>query len=128
MEEFVPFLKSAEIQSAEVSGNRIKVTIVASSERRDKDGDMFLKSAWEEPEDKDWYLQKGYYDYNHLTRILRMDKGTPEQIAKAELARAQAIIGYPKTLECGASPVYENQDVLLRSARQLPDTQNSLAE
>lgn len=67
-----------------------------SSETRDKEGDLFLKSAWEHKEDKNHFAKKGYYDYNHLSQILKAKPtSSPEEISKSELSRVKAIIGRP---------------------------------
>lgn len=89
------FIKTGQIVDSKEVGKNLKVYMKFNSPERDKEGDLFLKSAWVNEEDNSEFARKGWYDYNHLSVIKPNSKMTPEQIAKSELARIQAVIGRP---------------------------------
>lgn len=89
------FVKTGQIIDSKEVGNRLKVYMKFNAPERDREGDLFLKSAWQNEEDNSEWARKGWYDYNHLSSIKPKSSMTPEQIAKSELARLQAIIGRP---------------------------------
>lgn len=92
------FLKSGTIEDVNPnhSEDKIQVLIKASTEAIDKEGDRFLKSAWQNDEDISFFKSKGYVDWNHLSEILKANSlENPEAVAKSELARLKAVIGYP---------------------------------
>lgn len=104
---FKTFVKAGEIVEAEQKGSdRIRVSIKVSTDKVDQDGDRILLKAWENPEDQQWFLDKGVLDYNHLSVLLkptpariRAQRMTPAQIAEASRESAAAIIGEPLRLE-----------------------------
>ena len=89
------FFKTGQIVDSKEVGKNLKVYMKFNSPERDREGDLFLKSAWVNEEDNSEFARKGWYDYNHLSVIKPKSTMTPEQIAKSELARLQAIIGKP---------------------------------
>lgn len=89
------FVKSGQIVDSKEVGNRLKVFIKFNSEIRDREGDLFLKSAWMNDEDSAEFAEKGYYDYNHGSSMKPNKSMTPAQIIESELFRLKSIIGKP---------------------------------
>lgn len=90
------FLKSASIAEAEIEGKFINMLLKVSTEKRDKEGDMFLKGAWTHPEDVAYFQKKGVIDWNHLSQTSKFSKSTnPKEKADNELVSSEAIIGIP---------------------------------
>lgn len=89
------FVKSGQIVDSKEVGNRLKVFIKFNSEIRDRENDLFLKSAWTNEEDAAEFAEKGYYDYNHISVLKPNASMTPAQIAESELQRLKALIGKP---------------------------------
>lgn len=92
------FVKSATIQEMEVDRDFVNLRIRFSSEVRDKQGDLFLKSAWTQPEDVAYFLKKGKIDWNHLSKATRFLKAGASVVERAEAERiaSQAVLGIPK--------------------------------
>lgn len=89
------FVKTGQIVDSKEVGNRLKVFIKFNSEIRDREGDLFLKSAWLNDEDAAEFAEKGYYDYNHGSSMKPNSSMTPAQIIESELFRLKSIIGKP---------------------------------
>lgn len=91
------FIKSGTIVDANFATNgAVNVKLKVSTETRDKEGDLFLKSAWTNQEDIDFFKNKGYYDYHHLSEILSYSKSKdPDEVIRSQQNRLKAIIGYP---------------------------------
>ncbi|WCL51513.1 hypothetical protein [Leptospira sp. GIMC2001] len=92
------FIKSAIIDDIEVEKDMVNLLLRFSSETRDKQGDLFLKSAWTHPEDVQFFMKKGVIDWNHLSRAGRFLKSNAsvEERAAAEMIATGAILGLPK--------------------------------
>lgn len=90
------FLKSATIAEAELEGKFLNMLLKVSTEKRDKEGDLFLKGAWTHPEDLAYFSKKGVIDWNHLSQTSKFSKSSnPKEKAEMELLSAEAIIGVP---------------------------------
>lgn len=90
------FLKSATVEQAEIEGKFINMLLKVSTEKRDKEGDMFLKGAWTHKEDVEYFQKKGVIDWNHLSQTSKFAKSNnPKEKAENELVSAEAIIGVP---------------------------------
>lgn len=82
----------------EVDRDFINLRIRFSSEVRDKQGDLFLKSAWTEPQDVAYFLKKGKIDWNHLSKATRFLKAGCSVVERAEAEKiaSQAVLGIPQ--------------------------------
>lgn len=91
------FIKSAAIDDIEVDKEMVNLRLRFSSEIRDSQGDLFLKSAWTHPEDVEYFKNKGVIDWNHLSRASRFLKSgsSPAERAEAERVASSAILGVP---------------------------------
>ncbi|WP_061248082.1 hypothetical protein [Leptospira noguchii] len=66
------FLHPFQILKAnpEERSGAIKILVKASTEEEDKQGEIILKSAYQDPLMRKEFLNEGYFDYNHLTDII----------------------------------------------------------
>ncbi|EMO39542.1 hypothetical protein LEP1GSC186_3250 [Leptospira noguchii serovar Autumnalis str. ZUN142] len=66
------FLHPFQILKAnpEERSGAIKILVKASTEEEDKQGEIILKSAYQDPVMRKEFLNEGYFDYNHLTDII----------------------------------------------------------
>ncbi|PJZ29089.1 hypothetical protein [Leptospira kmetyi] len=84
----------------------IKILVKASSENEDRQGEIILKSAYEDRGMRDAFLHQGYFDYNHLTdhidkeiRDLKNNgKLTGSVLVDLQKSKTEAIIGAPEQI------------------------------
>lgn len=84
----------------------IKILVKASSERRDKQGEVILKSAYADMNMRSQFTSQGYFDYNHLTDLIDKEirdlkkEGTLTGTVLVALqdAKTKAIIGGPEQI------------------------------
>ncbi len=92
--------------SPEERSGAIKILVKASSEKEDRQGEIILKSAYEDRGMRDAFLQQGYFDYNHLTdhidkeiRELKTSGTlTGSKLVELQKAKTEAIIGSPNRI------------------------------
>ena len=112
-----PFLRSAEIaEISKTSSGTYKALIKASTEKRDEDGDVFLSEAWTNTDDIDYFMRKGVIDYNHLSQLLRVRRGSPAQIAEGERAALKAIIGQPTDMDIDKDVLFCKSELYAENA------------
>ncbi len=91
------FHQACEIVKAEPQKDSLRVIIRASTDTKDRQDEVVLKSAFSQPEMIRQFGREGYYDYNHLTDLYdqHMRKAGPAEWAEIQLQKTKAIIGYP---------------------------------
>ncbi|TGM05980.1 hypothetical protein EHQ76_06855 [Leptospira barantonii] len=84
----------------------IKILVKASSEKEDRQGEIILKSAYEDRGMRDAFLHQGYFDYNHLTDHIDKEirdlkntgKLTGSVLVDLQKSKTEAIIGAPEQI------------------------------
>ncbi|TGK41229.1 hypothetical protein [Leptospira andrefontaineae] len=80
----------------------IRILIRASSEKEDRQGEIILKSAYDDPEMRSRFKAQGYLDYNHLTDLIdkeiREKKPSAVELVELQKAKSAAIIGSPEEI------------------------------
>ncbi|TGM87959.1 hypothetical protein [Leptospira licerasiae] len=80
----------------------IRILIRASSEKEDRQGEIILKSAYDDPEMRSTFKAQGYLDYNHLTDLIdkeiREKRPSASELVELQKAKSAAIIGSPEEI------------------------------
>ncbi|EIE01493.1 hypothetical protein [Leptospira licerasiae] len=80
----------------------IRILIRASSEKEDRQGEIILKSAYDDPSMRAQFKAQGYLDYNHLTDLIdkeiREKKPNAVELVELQKAKSAAIIGSPEEI------------------------------
>lgn len=102
------FLHPCTIVKAETHKDRLRVILRASTEAKDRAGEVVLKSALADRQMQANFGRQGYYDYNHLTDIIdaKMKSAGPAEMAQLQLEKVKGIIGYPDQ----ERPIYIEDD------------------
>ncbi|WP_061270602.1 hypothetical protein [Leptospira interrogans] len=97
------FLHPFEILKAspEERTGAIKILVKASTEEEDKQGEIILKSAYQDPLMRKEFLNEGYFDYNHLTDIIdkeikelrSQNRLTASLLVELQKSKVESIIG-----------------------------------
>ncbi|EMO66467.1 hypothetical protein LEP1GSC132_2487 [Leptospira kirschneri str. 200803703] len=97
------FLHPFEILKAspEERSGAIKILVKASTEEEDKQGEIILKSAYQDPSMRKEFLNEGYFDYNHLTDIIdkeikelrSQNRLTASHLVELQKSKIESIIG-----------------------------------
>ncbi|MCR1794905.1 hypothetical protein [Leptospira sp. id769339] len=88
--------------SPEERTGAIRILIRASSEKEDRQGEIILKSAYDDPEMRSTFKAQGYLDYNHLTDLIdkeiREKRPSAAELVELQKAKSAAIIGSPEEI------------------------------
>ena len=120
------FYQECQLIKAEPLNNgSVEVTLKISTEKKDKQNEVVLKSAFAKKQTIDNFIKEGIYDYNHLTDILEEKclSATGSELVELQLQKSRAIIGSPYKDERG---LYVQEDGVYSKGKLIPDNEFSV--
>ena len=92
------------VEAKRLGGSTISVITKFSSDKIDEQNDSFSKAAWNNEEDVDHFMRKGFADWNHLYPINKklakeaLKRGDAKACNEAEELALKSIVGQPEKL------------------------------
>lgn len=120
-----PYFYIQNVDSIEViKSNKYEdpeIIIRASTDKLDRQGEIVLKSAFNDQSMQTEFRKEGFYDYNHITDSIESEikKASGSELVNLHESRLEGIVGYPNRNDSG---LYTKQDGVYSEGKLLSKT------